>query len=187
LDKAWLERVEGADMRRAGPTWAAGQDWVIGNADPNHGSDKDELHLFRSRVRPLLRADMDRDRDPIPSQRIPRFHAMQSAVPASESGPKASTLTFQHAHGQWRAGRIIPSRFSDSSDGQRGPVGPPGPTAPACSRSESARPCPTSRPGRRHHGLSRLAQPGRLLRKRSALDQAGRFVAHSDGPGPIQD
>ena len=71
LDKAWLERVEGAGIRRAGPTWAVGrQDYVVGNADPNHAGDWDERSLFRSRIRPLLRAEIDRDRDPIPAQRI---------------------------------------------------------------------------------------------------------------------
>ncbi len=39
LDKAWLEQVEGADIRRGRRTWAVGQECVVGNADPNHGSD----------------------------------------------------------------------------------------------------------------------------------------------------
>ena len=85
LDKAWLERVEGADIRRAGPTWAVGQDYVVVNADPNHGSDWDERHLFRSRIRPLFRADIHRDRDPIPTQWIPRLHLIQPTVPVSSA------------------------------------------------------------------------------------------------------
>jgi hypothetical protein len=45
VDKAWLERVEGADIRRTGPTWAAGQERVVGTlipmgyALPGHVSD----------------------------------------------------------------------------------------------------------------------------------------------------
>ena len=85
LDKAWLERVEGAGIRRAGPTWAVGQDYVVGNADPDHGSDWDERHLFRSRIRPLLRAEIDRDRDPVPTQWIPLAHMIQPTVRVSSA------------------------------------------------------------------------------------------------------
>ncbi len=68
LDKAGLERVEGADTRRAGPTWAVGRECVAGNADSDRGSDWDGRHLFRSRIRPLSRVEIGRDRDPIPTQ-----------------------------------------------------------------------------------------------------------------------
>ena len=40
--RARLERVEGADIRRAGPNGPAGQQYVVGSewyADPDHGSD----------------------------------------------------------------------------------------------------------------------------------------------------
>ena len=70
LDKAWLEWVEGAGIRRAGPTWAVVQEFVLGNYDHNHGSDWDKRHLLRSRIRPLLRVEMGCDRDPIPTQWI---------------------------------------------------------------------------------------------------------------------
>ena len=41
--RARLERVEGADIRRAGPNGPAGQQYVVGSewyADPDHGSDR---------------------------------------------------------------------------------------------------------------------------------------------------
>ena len=41
--RAGLKRVEGADIRRAGPNGPAGQQYVVGSewyADPDHGSDR---------------------------------------------------------------------------------------------------------------------------------------------------
>ncbi len=73
------------DIRQAGPTWAVGQEYVVGNADPNHWSDWDERHLFQSRTRPLFRAEIDLDRDPIPTQWILRLHLIQPSVPVSSA------------------------------------------------------------------------------------------------------
>jgi hypothetical protein len=78
LDKAWLERVEGAgEPGRHGP-WA--KNVSLGTLIPITGLILGPL--FRSRIRPLLRVgDSDSDQDPNPTPWIPQLHMVQSTVP----------------------------------------------------------------------------------------------------------
>ncbi len=76
LDKAWLGRVEGTDIRRAGPTRAVGQECAVGNADPITGAVGMNGIFPVHVIDPFIKAEIDRDRDPIPTQRIPRLHTV---------------------------------------------------------------------------------------------------------------
>ena len=87
VGRAGLRRVEGADIWRAGPTWAAGQELAVGRqryADSGHVNDRDN-GIFQVTAPILFRVEARPKERPISAPWNPRLHMIQSSVPVSSA------------------------------------------------------------------------------------------------------
>ena len=77
----------GADIRRAGPTWAAGQELAVGRqryADSGHEHDRDN-GIFQVTAPISFRVEAVQKRDRFSAPWNPRLHMIQSSVPVSSA------------------------------------------------------------------------------------------------------